>query len=62
MDNNEALALTHVIVGKVILKEAQQGNKVHTIEQFTKVLVIVGATMESLNDLGYRLVKQDGMV
>jgi hypothetical protein len=59
MDNNEALALTHVIVGKVILKEAQQGNKVQSIEQFTKVLVIVGVTMESLNELGYRLVKNE---
>jgi hypothetical protein len=57
MDNNEALALTHVIVGKVMMKESEQGNKVETMEQFTKILTTVGATLESLNELGFRLVK-----
>jgi hypothetical protein len=57
MNNEDSTALTHVLVGKVILKEAEAGREAQAIEQFTHILGIVGATLESLHELGFKLVK-----
>jgi hypothetical protein len=57
MNNEDSTALTHVLVGKVMLKEAEAGREAQALEQFTHILGIVGATLESLHELGFKLVK-----
>jgi hypothetical protein len=57
MNNEDSTALTHVLVGKVILKEAEAGREAQALNQFTQIVSIVGATIESLHELGFKLVK-----